>query len=62
LSLIPGRIDQSTAGSLRFPGKKIARRVEQNAVVAAPSQLRTITAPALPRSNQIDATLFDLMS
>jgi hypothetical protein len=36
--------------------------MEQKAVVAAPSQLRTITAPALPRSNQIDATLFDLMT
>jgi hypothetical protein len=58
LSLIPGRIDESKARSPRFPGKKIAWRVEQNAVVAAPSQLRTITAPALPRSNQIDAMLF----
>jgi hypothetical protein len=36
--------------------------MEQKAVVAAPSQLRTITATALPRSNQIDATLFDLMT
>jgi hypothetical protein len=36
--------------------------MEQKAVVAAPSQLRTITAPALPRSNQIDATLFELIS
>jgi hypothetical protein len=35
--------------------------MEQKAVVAAPSQLRTITAPALPRSNQIDATLFELI-
>jgi hypothetical protein len=33
--------------------------MEQNAFVAAPAQLRTITAPTLPRSNQIDATLFD---
>src|SRR5260370_18256331 len=32
---------------------------EQKGVVAAPSQLRTIGAPALPRSNQIEATLFD---
>jgi outer membrane immunogenic protein len=36
--------------------------MEQKAVVAAPSQLRTITAPALPRSNQIAATLFELKS
>jgi hypothetical protein len=33
--------------------------MEQNGVVAAPSQLRTIDDPALPRSNQIEATLFD---
>jgi hypothetical protein len=33
--------------------------MEQKRVVAGPSQLRTITAPALPRSNQIEATLFD---
>jgi hypothetical protein len=33
--------------------------MEQKGVVAALSQLRTITAPALPRSNQIEATLFD---
>jgi hypothetical protein len=31
---------------------------EQNAAVASPSQLRTIGVPALPRSNQIEATLF----
>jgi hypothetical protein len=31
---------------------------EQKAVVAAPSQLLTIIVPALPRSNQIEATLF----
>jgi hypothetical protein len=49
-------------GQPALSGKKIVWRVEQNAVVAAPSQLRTITAPALPRSNQIDATLFDFMS
>jgi hypothetical protein len=39
--------------------KEIGRRMEQNGPVAAPSQLRTIGAPALPRSNQIEATLFD---
>jgi hypothetical protein len=45
-----------------FPGQKLRHPMEQSAVVAAPSQLRIFTAPALPRSNQIDATLFDLMS
>src|SRR5260370_42433948 len=39
-------------------GKKAIRR-EQKGVVARPSQLRTIHAPALPLSNQIEATLFD---
>jgi hypothetical protein len=39
--------------------RKIGRGMEQNGAVAAPSQLRTIGAPALPRSNQIEATLFD---
>src|SRR6202171_6254672 len=33
--------------------------MEQKAFVAAPSQLRTIDAPALPRGNQIEAMLFD---
>jgi hypothetical protein len=33
--------------------------MEQDDVVAAPSQLRTIDAPAMPRSNQIEDTLFD---
>jgi hypothetical protein len=42
-------------------GQKIVRPMEPNAVVAVSSQLRTITAPALPRSNQIDATLFELI-
>jgi hypothetical protein len=32
----------------------------EKALVAGPQQLRTITAPALPRSNQNEATLFDL--
>jgi hypothetical protein len=35
-----------------------ARTMEQKAVVARPSQLRTIGAPATPPSNQIEATLF----
>jgi len=39
-------------GKERFVG-------EQKRAVAPPSQLRTIQAPALPRSNQIEATLFD---
>jgi hypothetical protein len=50
------------SGKPALSGQKDRPAVEQNAVVAAPSQLRTITAPALPRSNQIDATLFDFMS
>jgi hypothetical protein len=33
--------------------------LEQKGCVAAPSQIRTIDAPALPRSNLIEATLFD---
>jgi hypothetical protein len=41
------------------PGKKVQLAAEQNSVVAASSQLRTMRAPALPRSNQIEATLFD---
>jgi hypothetical protein len=32
---------------------------EQYGAVVSPSQLETIAALALPRSNQIDATLFD---
>jgi hypothetical protein len=32
---------------------------EQYGVVVAPSQLEAIEPPALPRSNQTDATLFD---
>jgi len=33
--------------------------MEQKGVVAAPSQWRAVAAPALPRSNQTEATLFD---
>jgi hypothetical protein len=36
--------------------------MEQIAFVAVVSQLPTITAPALPRSNQIEAMLFGLVS
>jgi hypothetical protein len=38
---------------------KIGVSREQKGVVAAPSQLRTIPPSPLPRSNQIEATLFD---
>src|SRR5712664_2741691 len=33
--------------------------MEQKGVVAAPSQWRAVAAPALPRSNQTEATLVD---
>jgi hypothetical protein len=36
--------------------------MEQSSFVAAPPQLRTITAPALPQSNQIEVTLFGLVA
>jgi hypothetical protein len=39
--------------------EKMQITLEQNGSVAAPSQIRTIDAPALPRSNLIEATLFD---
>jgi hypothetical protein len=59
LNRIRGHGDKSIAVNPRLSGQKSRRPMEQKAVVAAPSQLRTITAPALPRSNQIEATLFD---
>jgi hypothetical protein len=59
LNRIAGRVDKNIGASRRFPDKKDRRPLEQKTVVAPPSQLRTITAPALPRSNQIDAMLFD---
>jgi hypothetical protein len=43
-------------------GKKLQENcesMEQYGAVAPRSQSRTIRAPALPRSNQIEATLFD---
>jgi hypothetical protein len=40
-------------------GKKTGIALEPKGFVAAPSQLRTNGAPALPRSNLIEATLFD---
>jgi hypothetical protein len=59
LNRIRSHGDKSIAVNPRLSGQKSRRPMEQKAVVAAPSQLRTITAPALPRSNQIEATLFD---
>jgi hypothetical protein len=50
-------VGQKPAANPALAGKKPSAR-EQNGVVATPSQLRTITAPALPRSNLIEATLF----
>jgi hypothetical protein len=47
------------SGELPIFRAKKAAEMEQKAVVAAPSQSRTINAPALPRSNQIEATVFD---
>jgi hypothetical protein len=61
LSRIAGGDDQSIAANRLLSGKQDGG-VEQKAVVAAPSQLRTITAPALARGNQNEATLFDLNS
>jgi hypothetical protein len=43
-------------------GSKTSKKViatEQYGVVVSPSQLEIIDAPALPRSNQSTATLFD---
>jgi hypothetical protein len=51
--------DYHIAVNRRYSGQKKLGPMEQNAVVAAPSQLRTIHAPALPRSNLIEDTLFD---
>jgi hypothetical protein len=48
---------KSTAGA-RFD-KKVESFREQNPLVAASSQSGTCVLAALPRSNQIDATLFD---
>jgi hypothetical protein len=56
-----GQTERYPQNRLSF-GQKIVGTMEQKAFVAAPSQLRTITAPALPRSNQIAATLFELIS
>jgi hypothetical protein len=54
-------VDETISSNRLSFGQKIVRPMEQNAVVAVSSQLRTITAPALPRSNQVDATLFELI-
>jgi hypothetical protein len=57
------RADKPNSGGKRLiVGKKLQENCEsgeQNSAVASRSQLRTIRAPALPRSNQIEATLFD---
>jgi hypothetical protein len=58
-------VGQSIAAKRPLSRKKPAGariHMEQIAVVAALSQLLTITAPALPRSNQIEAMLFGLVS
>jgi hypothetical protein len=54
-----GRRRHPLAAKPRQNGKKTGIRAEQCGVVAAPSQLRTNHAPALPRSNQNEATLFE---
>jgi len=51
--------DAAYSCELRLYGRKTQIALEPKGFVAAPSQLRTITAPALPRSNLIEATLFD---
>jgi hypothetical protein len=57
------RAGKRNNGSKRpIVGKKLQENCEsgeQYGAVAPRSQLRTIHAPALPRSNQIEATLFD---
>jgi hypothetical protein len=50
-------VGQKPTANPALAGKKRSAG-EQKGVVATPSQLRTITAPALPRSNLIEATLF----
>jgi hypothetical protein len=59
LNPVAATVDGSITANHPLSGQKTAVRVEQKAVVAGPSQSATITAPALPRSNQNEATLFD---
>jgi hypothetical protein len=59
LNPIIATVDGSIAANHPLSGQKSVETMEQKAVVAGPSQLGTITAPALPRSNQNEATLFD---
>jgi hypothetical protein len=59
LEPIPDGVDRSIAANHPLSGQKSGVPMEQKAVVAVPSQLPRITAPALPRSNQNEATLFD---
>jgi hypothetical protein len=59
LNLDPAPIDAVFGRETACDGQKDRILREQKGVVAAPSQLRTIRVRALPRSNQIEATLFD---
>jgi hypothetical protein len=59
LNPIVATVDGSIAANHRLSGQKTVVPMEQKAVVAGSSQSGTITAPALPRSNQNEATLFD---
>lgn len=58
----PDGLDETIVPDRAFSGRGTVRSMEQKARVAAPSRSRTITHSALPRSNQIDATLFELIS
>jgi hypothetical protein len=59
--LNPALVPADAAHSCEAPGYGQKNRFapEQKGFVAASPQLGTIDAPALPRSNQIEATLFD---
>jgi hypothetical protein len=59
LNPIVATVDRRIPANHPLSGQKSVVAMEQKAVVAVPSQLGTITAPALPRSNQNEATLFD---
>jgi hypothetical protein len=52
-----GRMAASAPFAVEISKNAVAR--EQYGVVVAPSRLEAIEPPALPRSNQTDATLFD---
>jgi hypothetical protein len=59
LNRIAESVDLTMAANHLLSGRKNRCPMEQKGAVAALSQLRTIYAPALPRSNQNEATLFD---